>query len=157
MMATGTGSHRTKNIFFSLTLRRKDKIMASIPSIPHFTSKDQLKAYLNSAQVDQLFSVIPLLQQEQLFNYADEIIIEATGIIPKEVDNDPKLVSIASRIIIWYLSGQQQWNDTNRAELERRKDLYNNAMEELENYEAPSEDEPTTSCFGSNGRRIGDW
>ncbi|MBP8975101.1 MAG: hypothetical protein KBG83_00135 [Bacteroidetes bacterium] len=123
----------------------------------HFTSKEQLKAYLSPTQIEQLFSIIPTNQQEQLLIYADDVIITATGIKPAETDNDSRLVSIASRIVIWYLSGQQQWNDANRAELDRRKDLYNSAIEELENYEALSDDEPITSFFGSSGRRIGDW
>lgn len=121
----------------------------------HFTSQEKLKAFLNADQVNQLFLKIPPEEQENFYAYVDEVIISATGIEPMEL-NDPILTSIASRIAIWYLSGQQQWNDANRPELDRRKELYNQALQELENYEPPSESS-TTSCYGSNGRRIGDW
>lgn len=85
------------------------------------------------------------------------------------------LVSIASRTVIWFISGNQQWNDTNKPELDRREKLYNAAMSELEDYEAPMTNQeerkdvhrncrsyydpenPETEFDPNHSRRISDW
>jgi hypothetical protein len=109
-------------------------------TVPHFCAQDDLKAFLNVDQVTQLFAKIPATQQESQFAYADSVIADATGVQPADADSDPILVSIAARIIIWMLSGVQQWNDANKPELDRREKLYNTAIMELEDYEVPSDD-----------------
>ncbi len=103
----------------------------------HFTTQDSLKAFLDAIQISTLFAKIPAAQQEEQFNYADSVITSATGVVPADAGNDPILVSIASRVVIWMLSGNQQWNDTNKPELDRREKLYNAAMLELEDYAPP--------------------
>ncbi len=103
----------------------------------HFTSQDSLKAFLDATQISTLFAKVPAAQQEEQFDYADSVITAATGVVPADMGNDPILISIASRVVIWMLSGNQQWNDTNKPELDRREKLYNAAVIELENYVPP--------------------
>ncbi len=140
----------------------------------HFTDQESLKAFLDATQISTLFAKIPAAQQEAQFDYADSVITAATGVDPADTGNDPILVSIASRVVIWMLSGNQQWNDSNKPELDRREKLYNAAMLELEDYQAPmtadQEDADIDNNYGSHYKnlrnpdagsdeftRLGDW
>jgi hypothetical protein len=121
----------------------------------HFTSQNELRAFLNADQVTQLFSKIPAEQVDAHFTYADGIITNATGVEPTG-DDDPVLKSIAARIVIWFLSGTQQWNDQNKVELDRRRMMYEDAVRMLEEYNAPT-DNPTGSAFSSDRPRFEYW
>lgn len=129
----------------------------------HFASQDSLKAFLNADQVAALFSKIPVGQQEAHYDYTDSLILSKTGEEPDETDNYPILVSIASRIVIWFLSGTQQWNDTNKPELDRREKLYKDALIELDAIASgempldPSAEDTSGSECGSEPRRTGSW
>ena len=116
----------------------------------HFTTQDSLKAFLDATQISTLFAKVPIAQQEDQFNYADSVITAATGVVPAGTGNDPILVSIASRVVIWMLSGNQQWNDTNKPELDRREKLYNAAMLELEDYAPPKTTDQENADVDSN-------
>jgi hypothetical protein len=129
----------------------------------HFTSKEDLKAFLNADQVTALFSKIPAEQQESHFDYTDSLITSKTGEEPDETDNYPILTSIASRIVIWFLSGTQQWNDTNKPELDRREKLYKDALSELDEVadgeivlDPDAEDKSGSEC-GHDERRTEPW
>lgn len=130
--------------------------------MPHFTSQEQLKAYLNADQVTALFAKIPTAEQEKHFAYADALITNATGIAPQNDNNPIQLESIAARIVIWLLSGIQQWNDQNRPELDRRETFYRDALDELQKIAsgeitiAPAAEKIISTC-GANERRIGAW
>lgn len=128
---------------------------------PHFTSQDNLKAFLDANQVIALFAKVPSTQQEMQLAYADTVITDATGVEPTGTTDDPILISIASRIVIWMLSGNQQWNDTNKPELDRREKLYNAAVTELEDYVVPpsDDDEPLDSEPEAHGyhHRVHPW
>lgn len=130
--------------------------------MPHFATQDTLKAYLHSDQVTQILSKIPEAEREKHYTYADELITNASGIQPQETNNPIRLENIAARIVIWFLSGIQQWNDQNRPELERRKQLYLDALEELHHIKSGDitltpQTIVTTSMACSDGRRTGVW
>lgn len=132
--------------------------------MPHFTDQAKLKAYLNADQVVALFAKIPVEEAERPFTDVDALITAKTEIEPVDPagNNHPVLISIASRIVIWNLSGQQQWNDTNRPELDRRETLYKAALDELDGIasgdivlEAPAT--ATAPEFGADQRRLENW
>jgi hypothetical protein len=132
--------------------------------VAHFTSKEKLKAFLNADQVTALFSKIPAEEQDTPFAYADSKITSSISEEPAEDgDNYEILESIAGRIIIWNLSGQQQWNDTNKPELDRREKLYKDALIELDAIAngdidlEPSTEEATGSEFDADCRRTENW
>lgn len=109
---------------------------------PHFASSDTLTGFLSGAQITQLFALLSPDQQEQQFSYADSVITQVTEVSPADTGDDPILISIASRVVIWMLSGLQQWNDQNKTELDRRQAMYNDAMAQLDYYQPPmTEDE----------------
>jgi hypothetical protein len=127
----------------------------------HFTSKEKLKAFLNADQVTALFSKIPTEEQDQHFTYTDSKITAKTGVAPAET-NHAILVSIASRIVIWFLSGAQQWNVDNKPELDRREKLYTAALSELDaltpqDIGVESSDNNVGPAFHASHRRVRSW
>lgn len=129
--------------------------------MPHFTDQDKLKAHLNAAEIDALFANIPEAERERPFTEADALITAKAGVAPAET-NHPILTSIASRIVILAISGQQQWNDSNRAELERRQNEAKEAHAQLEQIASgelllETPESTTGPEFSSSGRRTEDW
>jgi hypothetical protein len=130
----------------------------------HFTSKENLKAFLDARQVTALFANIPSEIEASHFDYTDTLITAKTEVSPSDSSNDPILVSIASRIVIWFLSGTQQWNDSNKPEIDRREKLFNAAIKELDEVADGSlklktdvKEETVKPCCGSAPHRMEHW
>lgn len=73
----------------------------------HFTTKEKLKQLLQANQVEALFGAIPSEQHEEPFVKADAIIKSKTSYIPGAA-NDPTLETVASYLVIWFITGTQQ-------------------------------------------------
>lgn len=130
----------------------------------HFAQKDDLKTFVDATEVEAMFTKIPQNYQEQHFSYADKIVTAKTGESPTENNNHPVLASIAARIALWFLSGNKQWNESNRPELDRREKLYNAALDELEavasgeiSLNENEEVEEVKSATGSSAARVSRW
>jgi hypothetical protein len=93
-----------------------------------FTNAELLTSQMHSSQVSALLAGLTI----DPFGEADTIITHYTGIEPPADadDADKLLTTIATRIVIWHLSGRQQ--GLPRDEWERRKAMYDEAMKWLE-------------------------
>lgn len=122
-----------------------------------FTNADLLTSQMHSSQVTTLLAGLTI----DPFAEADKIITTYTGIEPPADadDADKLLTTIASRIVIWHLSGRQQ--GLPRDEWERRKAMYDEAMKWLQQIrDGDLELEPATAFgpqFRSDALRGGNW
>lgn len=125
--------------------------------MPNFTTKEKLKVFLQAQSVDALFARVPAGEESSPLAYADSIITAYTLIEPSAT-NHPLLVSIASRIVIWEMTGTHQGLE--EAEIKRRKDQYMDALEQLRQIsegDIKLSSSTSSSATGSTDPRVEDW
>lgn len=123
-----------------------------------FTSAEHLATQMHASQVTTLLQGIT----GDPFGEVDTMITRYTGIEPPaDPDDADKLLRvIATRIVIWHITGRQQ--GVERDEWERRRVLYEEAMQWLEEIRSgvilltpPAE--PLGPQFRTDALRGGNW
>lgn len=136
-----------------------------------FTSREMLATDLTEEQIKALIGDLTEAgeEEEPEENDGDEILAAAlaqvdslikasTGIEPEDEDHPEVLVSIANKIVIWWMSGRQ--SNLSDQELQRRKQNFDWAMEQLRETDWSAfadDDDDADLSYGSDTPRTGNW